>query len=164
MEQWAGFENNDFSGNRSRHRKHMDSAGGNGSRPSEQLFVQEEGGRGWGGRLVRTDKGVSLDLQRKAGSRLETLKGASCIGMRCRGRVENEPSLKRGQSKEKKRRRRGERERAREHLGRHTSITSQPPQLQELTDDCSCDRPGRTKEAAGGRRVGSRDANQGIGE
>lgn len=43
MEQWAGFGNNDFSGKRSRRGKHADSASRNGRRPSEQLFVQEEG-------------------------------------------------------------------------------------------------------------------------
>lgn len=48
MEQWAGFENNDFSGKHSRHGEHVDCASGNCSRPSEQLFVQDEGKKsGW---------------------------------------------------------------------------------------------------------------------
>lgn len=103
-------------------RKHVDFASRNGSRPSEQLFVQEEGEKR---RLVCADKGVSFDLQRKtcrqvlgSAPQLETLKGVSCIGMRCRGHVENAPSLKEGWNKKKIR---GERK----HISRHTSIRSQ---------------------------------------
>lgn len=40
MEQWAGFENNDFSGKHSRHGEHVNIAGSNSSSPSEQLFVR----------------------------------------------------------------------------------------------------------------------------
>lgn len=143
-------------------RKHVDFASRNGSRPSEQLFVQEEGDKK---RLVCTDKGVSFDLQRKtcrqvlgSAPQLETLKGVSCIGMRCRGHVENAPSLKEGWNKKKNTRR------EKTHQQTHINQKSVSPQLQKLTDGCSCDRPGRKRQAERGRSVGKRKWkwNQGI--
>lgn len=99
-------------------------------------------------RLLCADKGVSFDLQRKtcrqvlgSAPQLERLKGASCIGMRCRGHVENAPSLKEGWNKKKNTRR------EKTHQQTHINQKSVSPQLHKLTDGCSCDRPGRKRQA-----------------
>lgn len=98
----------------------------------------------------------------QAGSRLRASAGET------KGRLVHWNEMQRPRGKRSQFERRMEQKkntrREKTHQQTHINQKSVSPQLQKLTDSCSCDRPGRKRQAERDRSVGKRNWkwNQGI--